>query len=100
MSLDTLSEALSGAMIEYHCGQNHVHVLTIPEGARSVDSDEGIDFGTITCPHCEREQVGWIPPSHIRGIWWGEAAKEAAQRRADASKYRRGSRMGTRPDGW
>lgn len=70
MSLDPLSEALSGAIVEYRCARNHVHILTIPEAATSVDATKGIRFGDIICPTCETYRTGWIPPSRIRAILW------------------------------
>jgi hypothetical protein len=101
MSLDALSEALSGAIVEYRCVKNpeHVHILTIPEAAESVDSTKGIRFGDVTCPLCESERTGWIPPSHIRGIWWETAAKEVAERRAAEAQLFNKSRERV-PDGW
>jgi hypothetical protein len=97
-SLDPLSEALSGAIVEYHCpAANHVHILTIPEAAVTVDSAKGIRFGNVTCPICESELTGWIPPSHIRGIWWETATKEEVQRRA---REARANHVPSLPAGW
>lgn len=57
-------------VVEYRCYKNHVHLESIPDMPESTGRFRGLRFGDATCPFCEADRTGWIPPSKIWALWW------------------------------
>lgn len=76
---DALKTLLAGAIVQYGCGRNHVHIGDLPEIEVAESGLWAIRFELVTCPDCEADRTGWIPPSRIQAIWGqtGEDSKRA-----------------------